>query len=323
MTTTTESVSPPQDRPPHDRPSERRRGRLQEAAAVWVEASPVQQAVGLLLGTLSAAIVILLAILVLFSPVQHFTAQKALFDQFRLTLAEGSVPVGPVTTDGALVEPGTAIAMLSASNVGVSDEIIVQGTAGSETMQGIGHRRDTPLPCQPGTSVLMARAAAYGGVGGSWARLVPGDEVSVTTGQGTCSYIVTGQRRAGDPAPAAPTSGGGALVLTTAAGLPFMPNEVLRVDAILADTPFEASAMSLPSASLPGAERAMAVDDSLSVLFGLVLLLEVLVAAVVAATYAWRRWNRWQTWVFAVPVLLSIAVLTANTVNQLLLPNLL
>ncbi|WP_375385223.1 sortase domain-bontaining protein [uncultured Microbacterium sp.] len=304
-------------------PPTARGGRLARAAAAWVDAPPFSQAVGLLLGTLSASIIVLLVTLVLISPIQHFTAQTGLFDRFRLTLAEGSVPVGPVTNTGDIVDPGTPIAMFTAPAVSVSEEIIVQGTAGAETMQGIGHRRDTPLPCQPGTSVLMARAAAYGGVGGRWTQLQTGDQISVTTGQGTCTYTVTGQRRAGDPAPAAPTSGNGSLVLTTAAGLPFMPNEVLRIDAILTGTAFEAAADVLPSAALPPAEKAMAVDDSIGVLFGLVLLLELLVAAVIAATYAWRRWNAWQTWVFAVPVLAALAVITANAVNQLLLPNLL
>jgi sortase A len=317
MTATVDDSAPLLEEPP------RNAGRIRRAAAVWVEAPPFQQAVGLLLGTLSAAIIVLLATLVVISPIQHFTAQTALFDQFRLSLAEGSIPVGPVTAEGELVEPGTPVAMLTAGDVGVNEEIIVQGTAGAQTMQGIGHRRDTPMPCQPGTSVLMARAAAYGGVGGHWARMQPGQQITVTTGQGACTYTVTGQRHAGDPAPAAPTSGKGALVLTTAAGLPFMPQEVLRIDATLTGTPFDAAGEALPSASLPSAEKAMAVDDSLGVLFGLILLLELLVAAVIAATLAWRRWNNWQTWVFAVPVLAAFAVLTANAVNQLLLPNLL
>lgn len=299
------------------------RDRPKKAAAAWVEATPFQQAVGLLLATLSTAILAILVILVVVSPIQHFTTQNALFDQFRLTLAEGSVPVGPVTADGELVDPGTPVAMFDAASIEVDEEIVVQGTAAAQTMQGIGHRRDTVMPCQEGTSVLMARAAAYGGVGGSWARLEPGDEIGFTTGQGTCTYTVTGLRYVGDDAPAAPGAGSGSLVLTTAAGLPYMPNEVLRIDATLNETAFETASTALPSASLPTSEKAMAVDDSLAVWFGLILLLELLVAVVIAVTWLWRRWNKWQTWIFAAPVLAAVAVITAQSVNQLLLPNLL
>jgi sortase A len=59
------------------------------------------------------------------------------------------------------------------------------------------------------------------------------------------------------------------------------------------------------------------------VLFGLVLLLEVLIAVSAAVTWMWRRWGKWQTWIVGLPVLAALAIVTSNSLNQWLLPNLL
>lgn len=289
----------------------------------WVPATPTQQAVSVLLATVSAVILALLVNLVAISPLQHASAQTALYEQLRLTLAEGSTPIGPLDVDGKPVALGTPVAVLTSSVVNVKDEVIVEGTAAAQTMVGIGHRRDSVMPCQAGTSVLMARSGAYGGVGAAWARLTPGQQVTVTMGEGTCRYEVTGIRHVGDQAPPAPAHGQGRLVLTTGAGTPYMPNEVLRIDAELQGEAFNPSGIAYPTGALPAAESAMGTDSSSGVLFGLVLLLELLIAASLAAAWLWRRWGHWQTWIVALPVLAAVAVLTASAVNQWLLPNLL
>ena len=293
----------------------------QKKKVEWVPATPTQQATSVLLATLSTVLMALLVTVILVSPVQHYAAQNQLYQDVRLSLAEGSIPVGPLTNDGLLVEPGTPIAVFIAPDIGLDHEVIVEGTSSAQTMVGIGHRRDTALPCQEGASVLMARAAAYGGVGSQMAELQPGDRFRVAMGQATCTYEVIGPRRAGDDAPPAPTKGEGRLTLTTALGLPFMPTEVLRIDAALVGDAVDRPGGAIPAAALPESEAAMGTDPS--ALFGLVLLLEVVVAAAIGLTYLWRRWGRWQTWIVGVPVMGALGILSANSINQWILPNLL
>jgi sortase A len=301
-------------------PVERGRRRAASTRQTWVEASPFSQAVSLLLAMVSVVIVFLLLNLVIVSQVQHYAMQATLFSDLRLSLAEGSVPVQPTGVDGQIVTPGTPVALMKAPVVGIDREVIVEGSSSGQTMVGIGHRRDTVLPCQVGASVVMARSGGYGGVGSSWSQLKSGDEFTVTTGQGSCTYVVRGQRVPGDDAPPAPTGREGRITLTTAYGLPFMPTEVLRIDADLTTDAFDRPVTAFPPGSLPESEAAMGVDTSN--LFALVLLLELLIAVAIGATYLWRRWGKWQSWIVVTPVAVTAGMLTATSINHLL-PNLL
>lgn len=291
------------------------------AAVRWVEAPAFERLLSLVLTMLSVIILALLVNLVFVSQVQHYASQTALYDEIRLSLAQGATPTGPLTYDGTLVTPGEPVAVLSAPAIGIDHEVVVEGTSSAQTMVGIGHRRDTALPCQVGTAVLMARGGAYGGVGQSFKSLTEGSTFTVAMGQGTCTYEVTGSRLPGDQAPAAPIGSEGRLTLTTASGFPFFPTEVYRVDARLVGDGFGRPAVTLPTGALPTSEAAMGIDSSN--LFGLVLLLELLVLVAVGTTWLWKRWGRWQAWIVCGPAVLAVGVLTAGAVNQWLLPNLL
>ncbi|MFG6402517.1 sortase domain-bontaining protein [Microbacterium sp. P04] len=286
-----------------------------------MSAPPTQRLIALVLAMFSVTVLALTLNLVAVSHLQHYTAQKWLYDELRVSLAAGSVPTGPLDPDGKLVEPGTPIALLSAPDIGLSREVIVEGTAGAQTMAGSGHRRDTALPCQVGTSVIMARAAAYGAAGRNYQELQPGDRFGVTMAQGSCTYEVIGPRRVGEQAPPVPSGREGRLTLTTADGPAFMPTEVYRVDARLVSDAFDRAPDRIPAGALPEAEQAMGID--LSVLFPLILLLQLMIAVAIGVAWMWRRWGRWQTWIVGIPPILAVGLLTATTINQWLLPNLL
>lgn len=270
--------------------------------------------------TMVAAVITLqLVNIIAVSPLQHATAQTQLYEQLRLTLSEGSAPLGQADHEGKLVAPGTPMALLSMPDLNVR-EVIVEGTAPAQTMQGVGHRRDTPLPGQPGTSVLMGRSGAFGGIFQDLHLAGAGTKFTVTTAQGIASYEVIGHRRAGDTAPPPPAATEGRLTLITADGPAFMPNDVLRVDAKLVSKAFDKPAPVILPGSLPDAEQAMGQDASN--LFTLVLLLQLLILVSVAAVWSWTRWGKWETWLVFVPVLGVTALLTGTQVNHLL-PNLL
>lgn len=287
--------------------------------AVWIEAPAFQRVLGLVLFMVSMTIIALLANLVFVSQVQHYTSQKALYAQLRLSLAEGSAPIAPINARGDLVTPGTPIAVMVAPVIGVASEVIVEGTASSQTSQGIGHRRDTALPCQVGSSVLMARSGAYGGIGQAFKSLTIGSKFSITMGQGA-ALIRSPDREIRVMPPLGAQWKRGNLTLTTAAGTPYLPTEVYRVDAKLVTDGFDRSAVALPTGALPSSEAAMGTDTSN--LFALVLLLELLVGVAIATTWLWKRWGRWQAWIVAAPPLLAISLLCATAVTQWLLPNL-
>lgn len=251
------------------------------------------------------------------SGLQHQATQARAFAILRSDLATGTAPVAQTDSSGRLLPLGTPVALLKVPSLHIR-EVVGEGTTPGVLMSGPGHRRDTPMPGQAGTSIILGRAAAYGGPFKRLSRAKEGTTITLSTGQGVSTYRVIGVRRAGDAQPPPLGRAKGRLQLVTATGTPFVPSGVLRVDAeltseTLATPPIRAS-------TLPQAERPLGTDQSTA--WALVLWLQALLLVAVAAVWSWSRWGRHQTWVVFVP-LASLAGL--GTAGQLLnlLPNLL
>ncbi|GAA3819185.1 sortase [Cellulomonas soli] len=253
------------------------------------------------------------------STFQHHRAQTLAYGDLRTALAKAEAPTGQLDLREDLVAAGTPVAWLQIPSIELS-EVVLEGSTAEVLRSGPGHRRDSVLPGQPGTAVVLGRQLTYGGPFGDLSRLQPGDEITVTTGQGASTYRVFGLRRAGDPLPEALRSGEGRLELLTADGLALLPDGVLHVDAELVSEPYDASSRVMAYAALPAAERAMGQDREAWTLVVFVLLL--LVGAGAATWWLWTRWGRWHAWVVGVPVLLALGVTGADAVMGAL-PNLL
>lgn len=247
---------------------------------------------------------------------EHARTQRHGYDRLRAELALGTAPVGRLDDNGRAVPAGAPVAVLHIPSIGLR-EVVFQGTSSGVLTAGPGHRRDTPLPGQPGVSVIMGRQWGYGGPFQHLHELRAGDEITVTTGQGQQKYRVTGVRRAGDPVPALPTGGQGRLLLMTATGSLYTPSGVLRVDAGLVGPAQPAPAA---GGGIDAAEQPLAGDAS--AWLPVMLWLQALLAATAVLTWTFRRWGRWQTWICGLPVLTAIVVALSGAATGLL-PNLL
>lgn len=256
---------------------------------------------------------IVLQLLVL-GGVSHDRAQQVLYAQFRTDLAAATAPVGGV------IEPGTAVSTLTVPGLGIS-EVVVEGTSSSQTLGGPGHRRDTVLPGQPGTSVVYGRSSTFGAPFGGLADLRVGDTITTVTRQGRAAYEVSGVRRAGDPLPQPLAPGEGRLVLVGAEGrgrlAALSPGTVLYVDAELVSSPHETGPPRM--ASVPDAEQPMGRDTSVLPLLALVLAALAVLTAV--AAYARARLGRARAWVLLSAPLVALAWI-ATDLGMSLLPNL-
>ncbi len=267
------------------------------------------------LALIAAALVVHLVVI---GALHHRSAQQRAFDRFRYELAQGTAPVGQTDRSGHLVELGAPVALLEIPSLHVH-EVVGEGTTGEVLMDGPGLRRDTPLPGQVGSSVILGRAAAYGGPFKHLHELRPGETIKVTTGQGVSTFTVIDKRGSGDPTPPAVASGKGRLVLVTATGLPFVPGGVLRVDADLQTQTFATPPNVIPSSLLPSSEQPLGTDTS--TLWALVLWLEALVLVAVAIVWSWHRWGRHQTWIVLVPLAVLVSIYVVDEFMRLL-PNL-
>lgn len=247
--------------------------------------------------------------------------QVGSYATFRNSLALATAPTGPTNPANPkhLLATGSPVAVLSIPEIGLTS-VVFQGTDGRVLEGGPGHLRDTPLPGQPGVSVIFGRRTAYGGPFSRLPSLHVGDHFTVTTGQGVATFRVTDLRRGGDPFPPALTAGQGRLTLVTADGPPLAPTGVLFVDADLTSQAKPAPTMILSAGNLGASEQDLGTDSTALVP---VVLWGVLLVGV-AALLAWtgRRWGRWQTWIVAVPVVCFLSLSIADQVARLL-PNLL
>jgi len=256
--------------------------------------------------------------LVVVSSLQHRSAQQEGYSAFRRALAEGTAPVGPSDGGGRQLAHGTPVAYLEIPTIHVH-EVVVEGTAGTDLTAGPGHRRDSPLPGQSGTSVLLGRQASCGGPFNRLGDLGAGAKITVTTGQGVARFTVTSRRYGGEPTPPPLRAGQGRLLLVSAAGPSYLPSQVLRVDADLTSAAFPAPPRGPRPSPILASERIMGADTS--TLWALVLWLQALIATAVAIVWSWHRWGHPQTWIVFFPVT-SLLALLASAQALRLLPNL-
>ncbi|GAA2223914.1 sortase [Herbiconiux moechotypicola] len=281
--------------------------------------SPAQVLAQSSLALVAALVFAFVLNLMVLSHLQHLVSQQQLVDTFRAQLSAGTAPVSEGAFDDTLLPDGAPVALIEIPSIGVS-EVVVEGTTSGELKAGPGHRRDTVLPGQAGVSVVMARAASYGGPFSRIQELAPGDAFSVLTGQGVQEFEVIGVRYAGDPAPPSPIAGESRLILETARGPAYIPTGVARVDAMLVSDTQPSGQRQSSFRTLPPQAMELATDTS--TVWALVFALQFFVVAELAAVWAYRRIGAQKMWVVFVPVMLLAGVLVADQITRLL-PNLL
>ncbi|MFJ6196613.1 sortase [Micromonospora sp. NPDC092111] len=279
---------------------------------------PAQLAAGAL-GLLALLLLGFVAHLTVLSRVQYERDQQIAYADLRGELANATAPTGQVDQEGRLLASGTPVAVLEIKAIGLR-QVVLEGTSAGVLTAGPGHRRDSVLPGQAGTSVLLGRRAAYGGPFGRLDLLSTDDVITVTTGQGRHTYRVQAVRRTGDQVPPPLGPGAGRLTLITADGQPFLPADLLRVDAELVSPAQPVGPRPLTAAALPRADQPMATDPAAWT--PLLLWSQALLAAVLGFAWLRARWGRWQSWVVGVPVLAALGITVADQVSRLL-PNLL
>lgn len=246
-------------------------------------------------------------------------SQHLLYTEFRSQLAQAIAPTGELDYDGNPLKAGSPVALLNIPRLGLN-QVVVDGTAPGDLMNGPGHERDTPMPGQVGVSVVDGRSTTYGAPFANIDQLVAGDRITVTNASGVVTYTVEDVRRANDKIPALPTGGAvGRLTLVTAAGNGFLsalrPSDAIYVDAITT----KATAAGAVGGILPDSEKVMARDTSQLPI--LVLLLLGLAALVLAVSVARRHVRAILVWTCAVPVAIALSWGITDQVMRLL-PNL-
>ena len=239
------------------------------------------------------------------------------------TTRAGERPARSTTTTTAAPAPppddGEAVARMSIPKIGV-DQIVVEGVSRDDLKKGPGHYPTTPLPGQPGNAAIAGHRTTYGQPFHRVDELAPGDEILVTTLQGTFRYEVSGTEIVLPSQVEVIEDQGDDRLTLTSCHPKYSARQRIIVSAILVDEPAPASPPRPAQDSLDeladedvdgtggDADEADAVElDSLdgadtrdagpAVRWGAVT------AAIWLAFYALsRRWRRWPAYVLGAPI---------------------
>lgn len=249
---------------------------------------------------------------------QTRAAQDRLGTTFASQLAEVNGTGGDLTAEATLaaLQTGDPVARLEIPKINV-DYIVLEGVDLGTLESGPGHFPETPLPGQPGNSAIAGHRATYDAPFNLLNEMEPGDDIIVTTVQGTFRYEVL-------PSPGGPDDPPGAIygyriVSPTAFEIlddkgddritlmgchpRYGSSQRIIVEARLvgqAAAPTPPPTTALASESTPaGAELLRGERGSWGPLVGWSAAIVALCAVVLLAAHRWRRW-RWAFYLLAV-----------------------
>lgn len=139
------------------------------------------------------AVIILGIVLYLVEPMFQQREQGLLLERYRTSIdkaANQSTGLGGVEVSTIAPSIGSAVGILEIGAIGMR-QVVVEGTASSNTMVGPGHVPGTAAPGQPGNAVIVGRNSMYGGPFGDLSKMAVGDQIVVSTTQGQSLYEVT------------------------------------------------------------------------------------------------------------------------------------
>jgi sortase A len=240
------------------------------------------------------------------SSLQHGRDQTGLTRRFRSELInERALVGGPIPS-------GSPVAMIDIAAIGVH-EVVVQGTTSAVTRSGPGHLAASVMPGQVGNAVIVGRRLAFGGPFRKLGSLHTGDEIRVTTGQGTARYAIVSEKSEppGNARAMLPT-GGNRLTLVTSDPAVFTSRYLVAV-ARLETTPFAATGH---AQTIGRSELGLTGDTSSLPTMFVWLLFAALVGA--ASVVLFRRMRRATAWLVVLPLVLVAAWLVFENLVVLL-----
>lgn len=84
---------------------------------------------------------------------------------------------------------GSPVAMIEIPRIGLH-QVVVEGSSPELLKLGPGHLPNSSLPGEFGNSVVLGRRLTYGGPFGRLDEMQTGDSITMTTGQGSFTYVV-------------------------------------------------------------------------------------------------------------------------------------
>jgi len=133
--------------------------------------------------------------------VLQIRSQAALGNQLSATLATAAGAAGSADLSPLPVDPptyGSAVGIVTIPALGLQ-QVIAEGQDSATSQAGPGHAPGTSMPGQPGNAVVIGRRTSFGAPFRDLDQLKAGDEIKVTTLEGSALYKVTETPAPEDP----------------------------------------------------------------------------------------------------------------------------
>lgn len=240
--------------------------------------------------------------------------QRTLRGAFQQILSTGAGLGRDADGNQRAIEAGSAVALLEIPKIGVR-KIVVEGSGANELKRGPGLLPSSPLPGQPGHTIIVGRRTTYGSPFKKLDTLTPQDDVKVTTPYGQFAYKIRGVETVspGKATKLEPTEGSLLSLLTSDA--PHIGGSALMVTAVLDGDPSTFADPPRKSAGEPGS---VTFAGNAGAGPGAAALGVLLLSALVGADSLYRRWRRWPTYLLTTPVIIALLLAFMENLSSLL-----
>ena len=160
----------------------------------WFENTPTRKRLSVLGAAVAvAAVVGFLVAETAVGAILQTRSQTTLANEFAGTLskaagASGSSDLSPLPVDPP--KTGEAVAIIKIPSIGL-EQVVVEGQDTESLQHGPGHVPGTSLPGQPGNAAVVGRRTTFGAPFRNLSALTAGEEINVTTVEGSATYKVT------------------------------------------------------------------------------------------------------------------------------------
>lgn len=133
-----------------------------------------------------AAVMVLAALAVAGYPFLTDQYTETLQTKLEKQLVKGSTRTAYLA---GRIEVGDSLTRIKIPKIGL-DTVVVEGATTSALKAGAGHFPETPLPCEDGNVAIAGHRTTFGKPFADLEKLAVGDEITLETPVGTCTYEV-------------------------------------------------------------------------------------------------------------------------------------
>ena len=266
-------------------------------------------------------VAVVAVVLVAVEPLFQQREQAMLLDDYRGAIdraANQATGLGGVEVSQTAPEFGTPVGIVEMGAIGAR-QVVVEGATAPVMQNGPGHVPGTAAPGQPGNSVIVGRSWLFGAPFADLGSLEVGDRIGVTTTQGQSVYEVSSNDSVtfgeGDDSIESiygPSEDDRLTLVTSDSALPFNASRARVVVAVMDGKPFAPTPQNGRSVTQTG------TTGETSRWPMVLLALLCLGGAIAAAVILRQRSSARISYLLTAPPLLVFAVVTSETLSQLL-----